>query len=318
MVGFRADLDALPIDELTDVPFRSGTPGVMHACGHDAHTAIAAYTAIALHRLGLDDGTVRFIFQPAEETPTGGAFDLVREGAIDGLTSLIAFHVDPTNPAGTVGLKPGPITASADRFEISAFGPGGHTARPHDTVDVITAMARIVTEVPAAIGRLVDARRPLALVFGQISGGVADNVIPTRVTASGTSRTLDRGLWDELPSIVERLAQEIAAPYGAKTEVHYTRGVPPVVNDETVIDHLSAAYLSSFGHTRVFPAAASMGAEDFSRFLEKVPGALVRLGVGLDGLDLDLHSASFNMDESAIEFGITAACVALIRLLDAA
>jgi amidohydrolase len=192
LVGFRADLDQLPILELANVAYRSTVDGVMHACGHDAHTAIGTYAAVLLRRLGIDMGRVRFVFQPAEEVFPGGAIEIVRDGIIDGIEAMMAFHVDPSIPAGTVGLRPGTITGSSDRFEIYVEGPGGHTARPHDTVNTIDVASQIVTQVPQRLAAQIDARSPVTLVFGRISGGQADNVIPASVEMSGTCRTLSR------------------------------------------------------------------------------------------------------------------------------
>lgn len=314
IVGFRADLDALPIDERTDVPFRSQVPGAMHACGHDAHTAIAVGIAKVMNQLEIP-GTVRFVFQPAEEVFPGGAYELVREGVTDGVSSIMAFHVDPSMRAGRIGLRAGPITSSSDRFSIEIEGPGGHTARPHETVDAIHAAAKVVTDLPALLDRLVDARRPFAVVFGQIHGGHVDNVIPPSVTMSGTCRALDRELWDSLPLLVERLTHEIVAPYGAKAAVRYQRGIPPVVNDQQVTASLERAFKAALGEHAVGLTMASLGAEDFSRYLEVVPGSLVRLGVGFADRDRDLHSASFDMDEAAIEVGIIGGVYALVELL---
>lgn len=315
-VGFRADIDALPISELTDVSFSSEIPGVMHACGHDAHAAIGAYAAIITNRLGLDQGRVRFLFQPAEECFPGGAYDMVRDGLADELDSIIAFHVDPTVTAGTVGLRVGPITSSSDRFEIVLEGPGGHTARPHETVDLIGAAGRLITEVPNLLNRATDVRKPLVIVFGQVHGGQADNVIPSTVTMSGTCRTLDRDVWSALPAALERIAQDVAAPHGAKVTVHYQRGIPPVVNHGTVVERLRATYLSLFGGDAIVESHASLGAEDFSRFLEVTDGALVRLGAGFAGRHIDLHSARFDLDEAAIETGLVAAVSGVLSLLD--
>ncbi len=316
IVGFRADLDALPIEERTNVPYRSQVPGAMHACGHDAHTAIGVGIARVLNQLDLP-GTVRFVFQPAEEVFPGGAYDLVREGVTDGMSSIMAFHVDPSMKAGKVGLRAGAITSSSDRFSIEVEGPGGHTARPHETVDAIHAAAKVVTDLPALLDRLVDARQPFAVVFGQIHGGHVDNVIPSLVTLSGTCRALDRELWDSLPLLVERLAHEIVAPYGAKAVVRYQRGIPPVVNDPHVTTTLERALTVALGDQAVGLTMASLGAEDFSRYLEVVPGSLVRLGVGFGEAARDLHSASFDLDEAAIEVGIIGGAYGLIELLAA-
>ena len=315
-VGFRADLDALPIVETTPVPFKSSIEGVMHACGHDAHTAIATYAALLLQRLGIDAGKVRFIFQPAEEVYPGGAIGMVQDGLAHGLEGILAFHMDPTIPANTVGLVAGPITGSSDRFSVKVEGPGGHTARPHDTVDTISVAARIINDVPQLLRQQVDSRRPLVMVFGQISGGQTVNVIPTSVEMSGTCRTLDRDLWGELPGLVESLIHHVGDTLGAKVSVDYQHGIPPVINDPATIDVLRAVYTHAFGRESVRDSRASMGAEDFSRYLDRTPGALVRLGSGLFGQHTDLHSASFDMDESAIETGIAAAAIGTLALLD--
>jgi len=315
-VGFRADLDALPIQEPEGLEFRSEVPGVMHACGHDLHSSIATGIALALTRLEPLTGRVRVIFQPAEEKFPGGGQELVREGAADGLSSVIAFHIDPTLEPGRIGLRSGPITGSADRFYITLDGPGGHTARPHKTVDLIYAAGKVVTELPSLLDRLTDSRLPLALVFGKVAGGTADNVIPSSVELSGTCRTLDRGIWDEIPSLIERLVQDIVAPTGAKVLVHYQRAIPPVINDERVVAVCRQAVASTLGLDAVAPATTSMGAEDFARFTEAVPGALMRLGGKRPGREVDLHSASFRADEGALQVGLLAGLSALLALLD--
>lgn len=316
LIGFRADLDALPIEEPADNPHASQTPGAMHACGHDAHTAIGAGIALILARLPVP-GRVRFIFQPGEELFPGGALTLVREGAARGLSSIIAFHVDPTLAPGVVGLRTGPITGSADRFRIRLEGPGGHTARPHRTADLIYAAGRIVTELPALLDRMIDPRRPLTIVFGQIHGGTTDNVIPTTVDLGGTVRTLDRLLWDEIPFLLETLSEQIVAPTGAKVTVEHQRGIPPVVNDPGIVDVARRAVADHLGAEAVAATDTSMGAEDFSRYLEEVPGALLRLGSAPAQGVCDLHSSSFVFEESALEVGLLAGSATLVRLLSA-
>ena len=317
-VGFRADLDALPIQEPEGLEFRSEVRSVMHACGHDAHTAIAVGVALALARLEPLPGKVRVIFQPAEETFPGGGQEMVREGAADGLDSVIAFHVDPTIVAGRIGLRSGPITASADRFYITLEGPGGHTARPHRTVDLIYAAGKVITDLPALLDRLTDSRAPLVLVFGKVAGGTADNVIPSIVELSGTCRTLDRNVWEDLPGLLERLVQEIAAPTGAKVTFHFQRGIPPVINDEGVVAVCREAIAHNLGLEAVTVAPTSMGAEDFARFTEAVPGALLRLGARPEGRDVDLHSSGFQVDEAALETGLLAGVSSVLALLSRA
>lgn len=315
-VGFRADLDALPIDEPADNPFASQAPGIMHACGHDAHTAIATGLALVLARVSVR-GAVRIIFQPGEESFPGGANAMVREGATDDMSSILAFHVDPSLEAGQIGLRTGAVTGSADRFSIRLEGPGGHTARPHQSVDLVYAAGRVVTELPALLDRLIDPRRPLTVVFGRLQAGQAENVIPTSVDMGGTIRTLDRSLWDELPLLIETLTAQIVAPTGAKAVVDYVRGIPPVVNDPAVVDAARLAIGEILGPTAVVPTPTSMGAEDFSRYLDRIPGAMLRLGSAPDrSVPTDLHSAGFVFNEAALEPGLLAGAAALLHLLD--
>jgi amidohydrolase len=317
LVAFRADIDALPIQEPGEIPFASVVPGVMHACGHDAHTAIGMGVMRVLAAIGEDlTGTVRLIFQPAEETFPGGAYDLVREGITDGVRSILAFHVDPGLETGLIGFKTGAITSSADRFYITLEGPGGHTARPHQTVDLIYAAGMVVTQVPALLDRLLDARAPIAVVFGRLQAGTADNVIPTHAELSGTLRTADRAVWEDVPSLLERLVHEITSPLGAKVTFHYQRGIPPVMNDPVVVRKLEHAVGRALGDQAVTGTFVSMGAEDFARYLDDAPGALLRLGCRSGSLQVDLHSAGFRLDEGCLGVGIKAAVAGLLELLD--
>lgn len=314
LVAFRSDIDALPITEPVGLAFGSQAPGLMHACGHDAHTAIGIGVAIAASRLNLG-GRVRVIFQPAEESFPGGAYELVKDGVMDGVESIMAFHVDPGLETGKVGFKAGPITSSADRFFITLEGPGGHTARPHKTVDLIGAAGHVIGHLPELLQRRVDARSPLVMVFGQVHGGAADNVIPTMVELSGTVRTADRDLWEVIPSLVDKLVGEIIAPFGASGIVHYQRGLPPVVNDAAVTSTLSSATASMLGPRAVIETHVSMGAEDFARYLDLAPGSLVRLGCAEHHTGTDLHSASFILDERSLEVGLQVALAGLQALL---
>lgn len=312
-VAWRADLDALPIHEMTNLAFRSNVDGWMHACGHDAHSAIATAIATVLHEQG--DVSVRFIFQPAEESFPGGARQLTLEGAIDGISAIAAFHVDPSLEVGKIGLRIGAITSSSDRFQITVEGPGGHTARPHETVDTLYAAGRILTDLPMMVHRSLDSRIPISLVFGQLRGGEADNVIPTRVTMAGTVRMLDDTARDHVPMLIDRLAQEIAQPTGAKVSTTFETGIPPVINDPRVIAAAHLAVVETLGSDAVAEAQPSMGAEDFADYLETIPGALLRLGVRTPGkAELALHSAVFDIDEGAIAHGIAAGAATLYEL----
>jgi amidohydrolase len=307
--GFRADIDALPILEPPEHSPRSEIEGWMHACGHDAHAAIAAGVAVVLSRLTLERG-VRVLFQPAEESFPGGAIELVDEGLVDGLDSILAFHVDPALRVGRIGARVGAITAGADTIRIVVHGPGGHTSRPHKTVDVVSAASRVAAELPAAIRNAVDARSAVVTAFGSIHGGDAPNVIPTEVVLEGTVRTLDAGLWDVLPSLVDKILGSILGLSGAGYTLDYRQGIAPVVNDEMVTNKVTAAIRASLGAETIVPTETSMGGEDFSSYLTVTRGALLRLGSASGGGDL--HSASFLFNEAALPIGIQAGAAALI------
>ena len=309
VVGFRADIDALPIREPEENSPRSETEGWMHACGHDAHAAIAAGIAVVLARLDVDAG-FRIIFQPAEEAFPGGAIELVDEGVVDELAALLAFHVDPTLRVGRIGSRIGPITAGADALRIVIHGPGGHTSRPHRTVDLIAAAARVAAELPNAIRSSIDARSAIVTAFGSIHGGDAANVIPTEVVLKGTVRTLDPGLWDVLPSLVDKTLGSILALSGAGYTLDYQQGIAPVVNDESIVKAATGAIESRLGADTVVDTETSMGGEDFSNYLSATRGALLRLGAASGGGDL--HSASFAFNESALPFAIHAGVTALL------
>jgi amidohydrolase len=310
--AFRADIDALPIDEPAGNIPESQNPGWMHACGHDAHSAIAFGLAVVFSQMEKSPA-VRFLFQPAEEGFPGGAVEMVAEGLIDGLSSILAFHVDPALETGKFGIRTGPITASADKFTISLTGPGGHTARPHRTVDLVAAAARIVIDLPAVLRASVDARQALTLVFGSIHGGATENVIPTRVELKGTVRTLDRGLRDQLPGLMEKILSNLAGVTEASYELTYQRAIPPVVNDARVIARVADGISSFYDGEAIVHTPTSMGGEDFANYLDVIPGALVRLGSARG--HGDLHSSAFHLDEAAIGHGIRAGVAALLNLV---
>jgi amidohydrolase len=312
-IGFRADLDALPILEPEENVPRSQNPGWMHACGHDAHAAVAFGIVLALSRIDLPVG-IRVLFQPAEETFPGGASRYVDEGLVDGLKGIIAFHVDPSLATGRIGSRAGPITASADRFTVVLDGPGGHTARPHQTVDLIADAARLVHELPGVLRRTVDARSTLTVAFGSIQGGRSPNVIPTRVELQGTARTLDRNLWEVLPGLMDKAIGSLMAWSGAGYTLDYVQAIPPVVNDHTVVQAATSGIAHLLGAEAVVPTEPSMGGEDFANYLAVTPGALFRLGSS--GRGHDLHSPGFVLDEGSIGFGVRAGVAAMIGLAE--
>ncbi|MET9253491.1 M20 family metallopeptidase [Streptomyces sp. NPDC003717] len=310
MLALRADIDALPIpDTKTECAYRSIVPDRAHACGHDVHTTVVLGTGLvlaALHAEGRLPRPVRLIFQPAEEVLPGGAADAVEGGALDGVRRILAVHCDPRVDAGKVGLRVGPITSACDRLEVSLAGPGGHTARPHLTTDLVTAAARVAVDVPALIARRLDSRGGLAMTWGRIESGHAPNVIPQHAELSGTVRCLDLETWRQAPDAVVAAIDEVAGLHRAKSEITYVRGVPPVVNEVTSTELLQAAMVARRGTESVEPTEQSLGGEDFSWYLEHVPGAMARLGVRPPGERTvrDLHQGDFDVDEHAITVGV--------------
>ncbi|BET48076.1 MULTISPECIES: M20 family metallopeptidase [Streptomyces] len=310
MLALRADIDALPIpDTKSECAYRSQVPDRAHACGHDVHTTVVLGTGLvlaALHEQGLLPRPVRLVFQPAEEVLPGGAADAIEGGALDGVRRILAVHCDPRVDAGRIGLRVGPITSACDRLEIALNGPGGHTARPHLTTDLVTAAARVVTDVPPLVARRVDSRSGLALTWGRIESGHAPNVIPQHAELAGTVRCLDLDAWRQAPDLVMGAIDEIADLYRAKSEITYVRGVPPVVNEVTSTELLQAAMVARRGTDAVEGTEQSLGGEDFSWYLEHVPGAMARLGVRPPGERTvrDLHQGDFDVDEHAITVGV--------------
>jgi len=310
VLALRADIDALPIpDTKSECAYRSTVPDRAHACGHDIHTTVvlgAGLVLAELHRQGRLPRPVRLLFQPAEEVLPGGATDAIECGALDGVGRIIAVHCDPKVDAGRIGLRHGPITSACDRLEVSLDGAGGHTARPHLTTDLVTAAARVVTDVPALVARRVDARSGLAVTWGRIESGHACNVIPQHAELSGTVRCLDLDAWHQAPDLVHAAIDEIANLHRAKSEINYVRGVPPVVNDPVITELLRDAMTARRGAHSIETTEQSLGGEDFSWYLEQVPGAMARLGVRRPGERgvRDLHQGDFDADEHAITVGV--------------
>jgi amidohydrolase len=305
VIALRADLDALPLPDVKDVPYRSTVDGVCHACGHDVHATVVTGTGLALAAMGDSlPGRVRLVFQPSEETFPSGSLEMIAAGALDEVSRIFAVHCDPRLLSGMVGLRVGPLTAAADMIRVRLSGPGGHTARPHLTADLVGALGRVVTEVPAQLARRVDARAGLSLVFGAVHAGVAANAIPQHGSAAGTVRILDRDAWEMAPDLITRLVHEVVAPTGATAEVEYTRGVPPVVNEEGSVGMFRDGATAALGVHSIADTPQSMGGEDFSWYLEQVPGAMARLGVGRPGESLDLHQGTFDIDEQSIGHGV--------------
>ena len=301
-VGLRADMDALPITEETDLPFSSEVDGKMHACGHDGHTSMLVGAAHTLS--GMRDrlnGTVKFFFQPAEEGGGGGRV-MVEEGAADGLDSIFALHLWPGLPFGTVATKAGPIMAAADAFEMEVRGTGGHGAMPHLSADAVVIAAHVVTALQTVVSREVDPVEPAVLTVGEIGAGTAFNVIPEKARLGGTVRTLNEGLRKKMPGRIEAIAQGVARGMRADAHLDYTFSYPVTRNDAGAAGRALKTAGDLLGEESVLELAnPSMGAEDFSYFLEKVPGAFVWLGVGEDVSGL--HTPQFAFDEKVLPRG---------------
>ncbi|GIH09216.1 N-acyl-L-amino acid amidohydrolase [Rhizocola hellebori] len=309
VVALRADMDALPLLDVKNVPYRSTVDGVTHACGHDVHTTVLLGVGMALAQLdelGELPGRVRLIFQPAEESINSGALQMIDAGALKDVVAIYALHCAPQFPVGLVGVRSGPFTAACDSVEVRLTGRGGHTARPHLTADLVHALGRVVTEVPALLGRRVDARAGMSMVFGAIHAGEAFNAIPNEGVAKATLRVLSREAWREAPELVEQLIKDVVAATGATVDVRYTRGFPPVINDRMASAVIAGAAGAALGADRVVEAEVSMGGEDFAFYLEHVPGAMIRLGTGIPGIDvkMDIHQANFDVDERCLGYGI--------------
>jgi amidohydrolase len=303
-VAIRADIDALPIQEENEVPYRSKNPGVMHACGHDAHTAMLLGTTLALYRTGQLSVGWRSIFQPSEEIGHG-AREMLSHGALEGVNAIIALHVDPTLDVGKVGITPGPRTAFCQDFVIEVLGRGGHAARPHATVDPIAAAAHLVTLIYQAIPRQTDARDPIVVSIGLVNGGYAANVIPDLVTMKGTIRTLDPAIAAHGRERLERLCSGVAQAFGAKILPTFDELLPGLVNDPRIAMQCAATARTLLGPDKVTTSdRPSMGAEDFADYLAFVPGCMVALGVKSSGRNVTpLHTSTFDIDERALLIG---------------
>ena len=309
VVALRGDLDALPLPDTKDVAYRSTVDNVTHACGHDVHTTVLLGAGLALAQLAQRDelpGRVRLLFQPAEERLPSGAPEVIAAGGLKDVSAVYALHCAPQLPVGLVGVRSGPLTAACDMVEVRLRGPGGHTARPHLTADLVHALGRVVVDVPALLGRRVDPRAGASLVFGAIQAGEAPNTIPNEGFVRGTVRVLNREAWREVQALVIQLVHDVVAGTGVDVDVNYVRGVPPVVNDRFATAIIAGAAGAALGADRVVEAEISTAGEDFAFYLEQVPGAMVRLGVGIPGsaTPFDLHQSAFDVDERAIGHGV--------------
>lgn len=307
VLAIRTDMDALPIQERTNLEYASRIPGVMHACGHDIHTTVGLGTAMVLSQIASElGGKVRFIFQPAEEIAQGANW-MVKDGVMNNVAAILGLHVFPSIPAGSIGIRYGALTAAADDLEIIIIGESGHGARPHEAIDAIWIASQVITSLQQAISRTQNPLRPVVLSIGKISGGRAPNVIADRVQLLGTVRSLHPETRNNLPDWIEKIVANVCNSYNAKYQVNYRQGVPSVQNDNALTQLLQSAAEEAWTNERVqILPEPSLGAEDFSIYLEHAPGAMFRLGVGYEEriINHPLHHPQFEVDESAIMTGV--------------
>ena len=306
-IAIRADIDALPIQEKTDVPFASRTPGVMHACGHDGHTAILLCAArlLAKKREALH-GEVRFIFQPAEELPPGGAAQMQEQGVGKGVQEFYGFHLSSNFPTGTFGVRAGALTSATDRFDITIRGKGGHGAFPESCVDPVVVAAQVILSLQTIVARRVKAVEPAVVSVCMVEGGQAYNIIPGEVKLTGSTRTFDPATRAALPGMMDQIVKGCCDTAGAEYDFSFTLGYASVLNDPALTLSSRQIIEETFGKAAVLEIDPLMPGEDFSAFLKDGPGFFVELGARNEKTNCDQphHNALYKMDEDALAFGV--------------
>jgi amidohydrolase len=308
-IAIRSDMDALPVTEKTGYPFTSKNQGCMHACGHDAHMAMVWGAARILSTIKDElRGTIKFIFQPSEEEPPGGAMPLIAAGVFEKprVDAILGLHVDPSILAGRIGLKKGPMMAKVDDFNLTVLGKSGHAARPHETADAVVVASELVTAMQTISSRRVNPLDPIIITIGKIEGGTARNIIADKVTLYGTARVLDDKLGEKVPGMIKQLADGICKAHGAKCMLDYRVGYPVLDNSPDMIDILEHVITRMHGKkTAQALSRPGMGAEDFACYLQEVPGAMFLLGIRNKkiGADKPWHHPEFKIDEKVIPIG---------------
>jgi amidohydrolase len=318
MVAIRADMDALPILEQNEYEYASQNTGSMHACGHDSHTAMALGAALLLSREKLP-GRIRFLFQPCEETTDeegkSGAIRMAEEGAMDGVDYVIAQHVDPLKPVGTIGINPGPASGGVDSWYAVIRGKGGHGAHPDRTIDPYYLMAHVIIALNGIVARRINPFAPAVVSIGSIHGGFTENVIPEEVKITGTLRFTDEKVHQKIHDEMKR-AFDIVKTLGGDYELRYAIGGPPMVNDEFVSELIKNTGQDLLGKENVHEIDKTLGAEDFGEFMKHAPGAMFTLGTQKEGHEQYLlHHPKFDLDERALPFGTALLAEAAKRLL---
>ncbi len=305
----RSDMDALGIAEDTGLDFASTHEGVMHACGHDAHMSMLLVAATILKDIKDQlKGTVKFLFQPAEEGP-GGAGPMIQEGVMKDPTVdyAVGCHVWPGIPEGTVGVKPGPLMAAMDRFDLKIIGKGGHGAMPHQCVDALEVGCQVVGALQRMVSRQINPLNPAVVTVGSFHSGNAFNVIPERTEMCGTARTFDRSVWKRFPRQMERIVRGVCESMGASYELDYTHGYPPLINDVRVTRMVRQCAEAAVGKENVLEPEPTMGGEDMALFLEKAKGCFFFLGAGRRGC-APLHNPRFDFNEKILSTGVEIYC----------
>ena len=317
-IGVRSDIDALPITEKSGVQFPSQVPERMHACGHDAHTAIALGVAHVLSTMrGKLTGGVKLIFQPAEETLSGAAA-MIADGVLEDppMDVILGYHNWPLLQTGLVGYHSSAVMASSDAFDITLTGKAGHAAHPHTGIDALVGVAQLITALQTVISREIAPAIPAVLTVGQIEGGTARNVIADRVVLRGTARTLDAGAAEQIEASVRRIVGGVCSSLRLEHEIMWKRQAPVLQNDARILAGVLASARDVLGPTQIVDlGAASMGSEDFAWFAERIPAAHLKIGSKIDGLDTAVHRANYDCNELAIPIGVRTVTRAVVDLL---